>query len=247
MKYLLIFTLLFFSMHAEEKQSVTLGLGPYVQTQPYKNVSPIFVPSPVIFFDNSIFYIRWSRLGVYFLGNKGDEFSWGFSLTAQPRTYGYTADDSSYLKGMDERKNTFEGGLAFSASYNDSYVETMLLTDLFERYDSWIFKTEVGSKYTIGKFKFYPSFIAIYQSANFVNYYYGVKANEARANRPQYTPNAGFQLGVQTYISYPLTKKLSVFLNLRADVLPKSAQDSPLIDTPFIYSGLASLIYTFQY
>jgi len=247
MKYLLILTLLFFSMHAEEKQSVTLGLGPYVQTQPYKSVSPIFVPSPVIFFDNSIFYIRWSRLGVYFLGNKGDEFSWGFSITAQPRTYGYTADDSSALSGMDERKNTFEGGLAFSASYKDSYIETMLLTDLFERYDSWIFKTEVGSKYTLGKVKFYPSFIAIYQSADFVNYYYGVKETEARINRPQYTPGAGFQFGAQTYISYPLTKKLSVFVNLRADVLPKTAQDSPLIDTPFIYSGLASLIYTFEY
>lgn len=252
MKYIVLLSLLILSLHAAEtqkKQKVTLGFGPYVQTQPYKGVNPLLVPSPVIFFDNGLFYVRWSRAGMYFLGDKGEEFSWGLSLTAQPRTYGYKAEDSKYLKGMDERETTLESGLAFSATYNDMYVETMLLTDILVKYESWLFKTEIGDEYTLGHFTFYPSLIFVYESDEFVNYYYGVKENEVNDSigRTQFTPGAGWQLGAQIYIEYPFTDKLAGLVNLRVDRLPTSALDSPLIESEYIYSGLVSLIYTFEY
>lgn len=249
MKYIIL-ALLTLSLYAAEtqiKQKVTIGLGPYVQTQPYKGVNPLLVPSPVIFFDNGLFYMRWSRAGMYFLGDKSEDFSWGLSLTVQPRTYGYKAEDSEYLKGMDQRETTFEGGIAFSASYNDTYIETMLLTDMLVRYESWLFKTEIGDEFVLGDFTFYPSIIVIYESDEFVNYYYGVKEHEARADRAQFTPGAGWQLGAQTYIDYPFTDKLSGLVNLRVDRLPSSALNSPLIESDYIYSGLVSLIYSFEY
>ncbi|SFV67249.1 MltA-interacting MipA family protein [hydrothermal vent metagenome] len=252
MKYILLLALLTLSLYGEEtqeKKKVTLGFGPYMQTQPYKGVDPLLVPSPVIFFDNGLFYVRWSRAGMYFLGDKGEEFSWGLSLTAQPRTYGYKAEDSKYLEGMDERETTFEGGLAFSASYNDTYIETMLLTDMLVRYESWLFKTEIGDEFKLGKFTFYPSIIVVYESDEFVNYYYGVREHEVDTTigRTQFTPGAGWQLGAQTYINYPFTDKLAGLINLRVDRLPSSALNSPLIDSDYIYSGLVSLIYSFEY
>ena len=251
MRYIFLFFFLFFTLNAAEnkKQKVTIGLGPYVQTQPYKgDTTPILVPSPVIFFDNSLFYIRWSRFGMYFLGKKEQDFAWGFSITAQPRTYGYKPNESKALEGMDERKTTFEAGLAFSASLDDKYIETMLLTDMLDRYDSWIFKTEMGNTYHLGKFSFYPSLIVIYQSQKFLNYYYGVKESEQIAGiRPAYTPSDGVLIGAQTYINYPLTKKLSTLVNIRADLIPQSAYSSPIVNDRFIYSGLLSLIYTFEY
>jgi len=248
-KFILIFALFFISLNAADtKQKVTVGAGPYIQTQPYEGAAPIFVPSPVIFFDNSLFYIRWSRFGMYFLGKKEKDFAWGFSITAQPRTYGYEAKDSKTLEGMDKRETTFEAGVAFSASYDDKYIETMLLTDMLGRYNSWIFKTEIGDEYHLGDFSFYPSVIVIYQSQKFLDYYYGVKeSEEINGKRPAYTPNDGVLFGVQTYINYPLTEKLSTLINIRADLIPKTAYDSPIVKDRFIYSGLLSLIYKFEY
>jgi len=249
MRLILLFTLLVFTLNAQEsKQKITVGLGPYIQTQPYEDVKPIFVPSPVIFFDNSFFYIRWSRFGMYFLGKKEKNYAWGFSLTAQPRTYGYNAKDSKTVKGMQTRESTFEAGLAFSASYHDAYIETMFLTDMLGRYDSWIFKTELGNEYALGDFSFYPSLIVIYQSKKFLDYYYGVKESEKIDGiRPAYTPSDGVLFGAQTYISYPFTEKLSALANLRADLIPQTAYKSPIVNDRFIYSGLLSLIYTFEY
>ncbi len=249
MRVLLALFFLFFQLSAQEaKQKVTIGLGPYFQTQPYKDVSTILVPSPVIFFDNGLFYVRWSRAGMYFLGDKQEDYMWGFSITAQPRPNGYNSSDSSYLKGMDDRYNTIEGGLAFSATYKDTYIEIMALTDLLDRYDSWIVRTEIGDKYTLGKFSFYPSIILMYESDKFVDYYYGVTQEEAsRTPYNYYKPSGGFDIGIQTYIRYPITDNFAALVNIRADRIPETAIDSPLTNDSYIYSGLLSLIYTFEY
>lgn len=249
MRFVLILLSIFLSLNAEqEKQKLTIGLGPYIQTQPYENVDAIIIPSPVIFYDDGLFYIRWSRAGIYFVGDKQDEYMWGFSVTAQPRTYSFKASDSETLSGMDERKSTWEGGLAFSATYNEAYIEIMAVHDLMNRYDSWMLKTEIGYDIKVGNFSFYPSVIIGYQSDDFVNYYYGVSANEATASaHNEYSAKAGVQIGAQTYIKYPFTNEFAALINIRADKIPSNASDSPIVDNDYIYSGLVSLIYTFEY
>jgi len=242
----LIFLLLTQILIAREvKQNITIGAGGYFQTQPYKNVHNIILPSPVIFFDNSLFYIRWTRVGMYLLGDKGSDYAWGVSLTVQPRVYGYKSSD---IKGMNERKNSLEGGIAISGKKENSHIEIMLLTDVLYRTQAWIASTEIGHDFNYKDFSFYPSLIFTYQSADFTNYYYGVRRNEVlSSSHNYYSPNAGLQVGIQTYIKYPLTKKLSVFVNIKVDRLSDEASNSPLIQDKYIYSGLTSLIYTFNF
>jgi len=242
----LVILLLLLNLNAEEKtQNLTLGLGPFIQTQPYDNVDNFILPSPVIFYDNGVFYVRWSRAGIYFLGDKQKNYAWGISLTAQPRTYGYEKNE---IEGMDERKTTWEGGLALSAKTDKAYIEIMVLSDLLNRYNSWILKTEVGYDFEIGNFSLYPSLVAVYQSSKFLDYYYGVKQSEvASSTFYQYTPDNGFLFGAQTYIKYPFTEQLSAFANIRVDRLSQEVIDSPIVTQKYIYSGLLSLIYTFKY
>ena len=245
--------LLLLLTHSLLADDLTLGLGPYFQTQPYKGASAIVVPSPVIFYDNGIIYARWTRFGLYFYGHKaskkaGDDHSWGFSLTAQPRPNGYKPSDSSSLAGLDEKKTSFEGGLAFTIYGNDKYLEAMLLTDLLGRYDSYIAKVEAGMKQKIGDFTFYPSIVGVYESKKFTDYYYGISQEEARRTPyAVYQPNGGLRVGAQTYISYPLYKKWSAFFNIRVDRLTNNAKNSPIVSDTLIYSGLASVIYTFDF
>ena len=231
----------------EQKQEVSIGAGPYIQTQPYQGVSNIVLPSPFFYYNDGVFYAKWTRFGVYFLGEKSKDFSWAFSLTAQPRIYGYKASDSVTLSGMDDRKNSIEAGLALSIQMDKVFVEAMLLTDMLYEQNAWIFQTEVGYELHLGKLELYPSLLATYQSSNFTNYYYGVKADEARSSRAQYSPNAGVQLGAQIYIKYPLTEKLATLINLHAEKLSNEAKNSPIVTDNTIYSGLVSLIYTFEY
>lgn len=248
MKQILFFLLIVTMLNAQEtKQKLTIGAGPYLQTQPYKGVNNILLPSPFIYYNSDIFYVKWTRVGIYFYGSKSDDFSWGFSLTAQPRVYGYKASDSTYLAGMDERKNSIEAGLAFTLQKEKAFLDIMLLTDILHENDAWIVQSELGYDLTWGKLQLYPSLLVTYQSTAFSDYYYGVKSREATASRTQYSANAGIQLGLQAYIQYPITNTLSTLINLHAEKLSHEATASPLVEDDYIYSGLVSLIYTFEY
>ena len=240
--------LLSINIYAQEgKQKVTIGAGPYIQTQPYKGVDNILLPSPFFYYNDGQFYAKWTRFGVYFLGEKTQDFSWAFSLTAEPRVYGYKASDSLALSGMDDRKNSIEAGLAFSMQIDKVFVDAMLLTDVLYEQNAWIFQTEIGYELHLGKLELYPSLLATYQSSKFTDYYYGVKANEATLSRTQYNAKAGVQLGAQMYIKYPLTTRLATLINLHAEKLSSEAKNSPIVEDSAIYSGLVSLIYTFEY
>jgi len=241
-KFFIFFFLIISSLIAKEETTLTIGGGPYIKTQPYKESKDLFLPSPVIFYENSIAYIRWSRVGVYFAGQKKKNLSWGLSLTAMPRTYGY--DD---IAGMKERKNSWEGGISFALKKKDTYFELLYLDDILNGGERYVVQAEIGSKFKVAKMSLYPAVFTIYQSENFLNYYYGVEQNEVvTSGFSEFHPNGGVLYGAQTYISYPLTKKLSLFSNIRIDKIPSSVESSPLVKEDFIYSGILSLLYTFK-
>lgn len=244
MKTVLFLCITFFSLFAEK---LTLGLGAYTQTQPYKGVDPLFTPSPVIFYDNSLLYIRWTRGGIYFLGDKTEDLSWGFSLTAQPRPYGYKSSDSSYLAGMQTKKNSLEAGLAFSLQKEKLFFEVMLLSDPLYEKKAYVVQSELGYSFEIGALTLYPGAMLYYHSRAFNEYYYGVGANEAKSQRDLYLPGGAFSFALHSYLSYPLSPKLSVFAQLKAHTLSSEAKKSPLTQDKAIYSSLLSLIYTFDY
>lgn len=245
MKYIILVVAFISTLIAGE---VTVGAGPYMQSQPYKGLdNPIITPSPVIFFDNSLVYVRWTRAGIYFLGDKQDNSAWGFSLTAQPRVNQYRASESNYLTGMEDRESSIEGGLAFSANIDKFTLDITALTDVLSRHDTWVLKTELGYEFKLDNFTFYPSLVLAYQSSYFMDYYYGVNQSEATTQRAYYSPQNSLQYGVQTYVKYPLTDNLSAFGNIKADKLANEAADSPIVKDDYIFSGLVSLIYTFHY
>lgn len=255
-KSLFIFMLLSTILHA--KDDIYIGLGPYFQTQPYKEADPVVLASPVIFFDNSLFYVRWTRVGMYFYGQKGEKFSWGASITAQPQIIGYyeeeiwngltTRKTTPVLSGMEERQSSWEAGLALSASYENYFGEFVLLHDIFNEYNGLKTRIELGADYSLGDFLFVPSLLAVYLSQKFTDYYFGIPQDEtALGLRPDaYTADAALNLAAQTYIKYNIDAHWHLLANLRADYLGKSIQDSPLVDDRMMYSGMLSVMYSFN-
>ena len=255
-KLLLILILLSTLLHA--KDDTYIGLGPYFQTQPYKDADPVVLASPVIFFDNSLFYVRWTRVGMYFYGQKGEKFSWGASITAQPQIIGYYEEDvwngltsrqpTSVLSGMEPHESSWEGGLALSASYQNYFGEFLLLHDIFNEYNGLKARMEIGAEYTVGNFYFAPSVLAVYLSQKFTDYYFGIPQDETVVGlRPEsYEADAALNLAAQTYIEYSVTEHWHLLLNLRADYLGKSIRNSPLVDDRTMYSGMLSVLYSFN-
>ena len=240
------------------KDDVYIGIGPYMQTQPYEDADPVALASPVIFFDNSLFYIRWTRVGMYILGDKDSDFSWGISLTAQPQIIGYYETDAfnsinsrkptPILQGMDERLDSWEAGVAFSVEYHSIFSELLVLYDILDRYNAFKIRAEFGKSYTYKNWYFIPSILGIYYSEKFTDYYFGVKEDEADPSigRSHYSPNAAFNLAAQAYLKYDIGEHWHLLGNARADYFASEISDSPLVDKKYMLSGMISVLYSFN-
>lgn len=224
-----------------------IGAGAYMQTQPYKGVSALILPSPVIFFDNSIFYIRWSKVGVYIAGEKKQNYSWALSLAAQPCTFGYKESDSDYLKGMSNKNNSIEAGLELDMTYKTLFFNILSFHDILDNSNSYMAHIELGDTIKYKKLTFYPSILAIYYADKFNNYYYGVNRQEATPTRQYYHCNGGFNYAVEAYIRYKITNKWYVLSNIKAEYLNKTIQNSPIVNSHYIYSGLLSIMYKYSF
>jgi MipA family protein len=240
------------------KDDVFVGLGPYFQTQPYKDADPVVLATPVIFFDNSLFYIRWTRVGMYFYGQRTAEGGWGLSITAQPQVLGYYdspamtqlnhRNPTPVLAGMPAHESGWEGGLAAAYKHGDYFAELLLMQEIVPNSNGIKVRIELGKSFSYGHWYFVPSFLAVWLSQPFTNYYFGVPASlaDTTLNRPAYTPGAALNLAAQTYIKYDLSEHWHLLANLRADRFADAITDSPLSGKRYMYSGMFSVLYSFN-
>jgi len=225
------------------KDRAFIGGGLYLQSQPYEETDGFTAISPVVFFDNELFYVRWTRLGMYFMGGK----NWGASVTLQPRPFGYETSDSQTFAGMANRNASWEGGLSIAGKNDLGFAELTFFTDLLDNSEGSLLRLELGKKIATNKWTFVPSLLAIYFDEKFNNYYYGVAANEATATRAFYVAPAGLNLAAQSYINYDINKNWHLLGNIRADYLSSGISDSPIVSKRYMLSGLVSVMYSFEY
>lgn len=240
------------------KDDIFIGAGPYFQTLPYKDAEPVTMGSPVIFFDNALFYVRWTRAGIYFYGQKGDAQSWGLSLTAQPQILGYYEHSAMtqigphkptpILQRMPDRESGWEAGVAASYTREDFFAEFLILQDITDQSNGTKLRLELGKSFRTEKWYFVPSILAIWLSQPFANYYYGVGQSDVDLSlgRSAYRADAALNLAVQTFIKYDLSSHWHLLANLRADRFADTVVSSPLVDKRMMYSGMVSVLCSFN-
>jgi outer membrane protein len=238
----LIFLLILSISILKAENYLLMGAGPYIQTQPYTDTDAFVLPTPVVFMEYEIFYIRWSQMGVYFYG--GD--NWGLSLMIQPRPNGYKPKDSKTLEGMHKRKTSWEGGLSLAGKNELGFAELIYAHDILNSSNRSLVRLEVGTKIKEKKWTFVPSVLALWFSEGFNNYYYGVSADESTPYRDEYHATSGLNIAFQNYINYQFNPKWSLLTNMRVDFLNSTITNSPIVSDRYIFSGMVSFLYSFD-
>jgi outer membrane protein len=228
---------------SKPKFDAFIGLGPYAQSQPYLGADPLILPTPVVFFDNRLVYVRWARVGMYVYGKQ----NWGISLTAQPRPWAYRAEDSPQLSGMAERKASWEGGIALGGKNRLGFAELTYFHDLLDRSNGSLIRLEVGKSFTIGRWYHMPSVYIIRYSGSMLNYYYGVTPQESQPQRLPYQAKAGINAALQHFLMLEINTRWYASANFRIDYLAPEITRSPLVDDHWMASAMLSLLYKFKY
>lgn len=236
--------LLAISGNSQATGNFGIGLGVFSGSNEYKDIDTKNYVLPVITYESENFTLSPTRGEYHFQFTSN---MW-ISMIGSARLQGYKAKDSAAFKGMDDRKNGFDLGASINVYDQEiGLLSLEWLTDVTgkskgdEVTAAWSYPFE-GKSLAIT-----PSVYWRWQSADLVNYYYGVKEKEVTSNRSVYSPTSNSNVGAAISINYPLSESTGLFSGVSVYSLGNKIKKSPLVDDgkDLGYSASIGLIYKF--
>lgn len=204
----------------------SVGLGAATIDKVYRDYDREVLPLPVVSYEN-----KWVSIGIPASDFKvwsGESLS--FRVRARFSGDGYEAKDSPFLAGMDERKFSVWVGGAVLWKTDFANISGELLADAMGNSKGTRARVQIDRRFASGKFGFTPRLAAEWVDDKYVNYYYGVKQSEARADRAFYEGKSTTNMQVGLRVDYTPARHHMLFLDIGATRMGSSIKDSPIVD-----------------
>ncbi len=207
------------------------GVGAASTQKPYKDMSRDTAPVPLLYFENDY---------LHFFGTEGEiklpsfRFSEtqrvNFGLIGRYDGSGYEADDASILDGMAKRKSGFWGGA--KAQWQSSWVNISAdwTHDLSGNSKGQRVSLGAQRSWLLGDFSLTPRVVATWHDKKYVDYYYGVRADEVRDWRQAWQGASSFSAEFGLRSVYQFSAHHSLMLDIEATRLSSEVKESPLVD-----------------
>lgn len=203
-----------------------LGLAVMSERKPYRGVENKTRVLPALSFEN-----RWVRLSGPGLELKlGQSGPWSFGLTAGLSEDGYKPGDSAFLAGMAERKSGLWLGARAQLATDWVHFSVQWSGDASGHSEGQRFRLGVERRFALGDIGISPRLSALWSDGKTHQYYYGVSAAEATAQRPAYSPGSGVDTEVGLRLDYRVAPKQVLFTDLGVRSFGSAVRNSPLVD-----------------
>lgn len=224
-----------------DKPEVFVGAGAVISSKPYDGVDSRTYPVPLFGYEGKRLYLRGITGGYRLLKVKG----WSIGPTVRPRFEGYEASDSSALSGMKNRNATVDAGVDMSWRTSWGLLSAVFVTDILGAHDGHELELSYTALFPYAGFDVIPGVALRWRSSNLTDYYYGVKASEARAGRPAYGPDDALTPLVRVAVRRKLSDRWGLLLAGQYESLDSEIRDSPIVDENHILSALFGFTYSF--
>jgi outer membrane protein len=227
---------------ASDRPLFSLGIAAIRSPEPYAGADDDILVVPAISFAYKRFYFRGITAGLR-LWESG-----GFSAdaVAQARFGGYDAEDSPALAGMEDRRKSADVGLELSWERERRIgLRLTPLVDALGRSDGQEVGFDVYVPLRFGPVRLEPRAGVEWQSAGLVDYYYGVRPEEARPGRPAFAGEDAFNLTGGLFLFTPLSQRLLLQGFVKYERLDSGIRESPIVDRGSAVTGFAAVSYRF--
>lgn len=223
-----------------EPEGLRIGVETRLHRSPYRGGGTRFDFQPLYLYEGDRTYIRSHSIGFKFRATEALRYE----VFLRHRFESHPSDDiPESLAGMSRREQGIDGGLAaqVAGSWGVGYAE--LLRDLSTA--SRGSELRLGWKYAWrrGRLHVVPNAFLAFRSARLNDYYYGVRPEEATAERPEYHAQSGLmpQLGIQA--AYRLTERWWLLAGAGVARLPEAIAHSPITGHRTVGSLSAGVMY----
>lgn len=225
---------------ASQQSHWGLGLAAGFTKKPYRQFDNETNALPLVLYENRWISLFGTKLDLK-LPSAGPV---SFRLRARYANDGYEADDSPYFAGMAERKGGFWLGGAAIWRNSVANVAAEALTSTGDA-EGKRFKLELNRDFSAGPVTITPRIAADWYDSKYVDYYYGVRAAEARTDRAQYTGDSASTAEIGLRLGYTLNRRHQFSIDVSANRLGSGIKDSPLIERSSERSVKLGYLYVF--
>lgn len=224
-----------------------VGLGAASKQKPYIGMERDNKALPMLQFENRYVRLFGPQLEVK-LPSLGltESQQLNFGLLAKYDGSGYKAGDAAILAGMDKRKSGMWAGAKVEWENPVANVTAEWLGDASGNSKGQMFGLGLENTGHFGRhLMLTPRVTANWQDGKYIDYYYGVRAGEARVGRAAYKGESGVSLEAGVRGIYMLDRHQSFFLDLGVSSLPSQIKDSPLVNRSTENTVLFGYLYRF--
>ena len=224
-----------------------LGVGAFSSQEPYADIDRDNTALPLLYVENR--YIRVFGPEIEFKLPSldiSDSQQLNFGIVGQYDGSGYEEDDATILNGMSERKSGFWAGA--KVEWNTPFVDVGAewLTDVSGNSDGQRFNFGLERTWEFGEhIMLTPRVGASWQDDKNVDYYFGVRDNEVRFDRPAYKGESATNIEAGVRGVYQFDQHHSVLIGVEVTSLADEIKDGPLVDRSTQNAVLVGYLYTF--
>lgn len=215
-----------------EPYGLLYGAGLGINQELYKGYKRRVIPLPVIGYRGKKLQV----FGPFASYNLVQTEHLSFSAKLSPRFQGFDESDSDIFIGMDERKFSMDLGAGAEYKYNNWKVSVDSMFDVLARSNGYENTFNVAKVLRYGPIFVEPSVSLAYLDEDMVNYYYGVRPEEATTERQAYIADSAFNTSLGISVTTPILFKGLTRLSVSHTWYDDDIADSPLTDSKRGYS-----------
>lgn len=166
------------------------------------------------------------------------------SVDAQlvPVFAGFEEDDSFIFEGMEDRDFSYAAGVALNYNWQGWTYSLSTNADILGKFDGYQASFRLGKPFRFDGYMIEPSLGVTFQDENYVDYYYGVRPEEATNFRAFYEGESAVNTELRLAISTRQFLGGMTRLEFGATFFDDSISDSPLTDDDTALSAM--FVYT---
>ncbi len=167
------------------------------------------------------------------------------ALEGELRFEGFNPSDSIALAGMEKRKHAFDAGGSFARVGSWGEMKFTLLGDITGTYHGYEARAQIQKPYMLNRWIFAPAVRIAWLDSAVVDYYYGVRLDEASDTRKHYVGHSTTSVFADFMVGYGFSDRLELLGGVKLIRLGDSIQDSPIVDKSYDASVFSALTYKF--
>jgi outer membrane protein len=154
--------------------------------------------------------------------------------------------DDRYFDGMHDPRGTVEAGVELKTPLPGGLRgQVVAKTDILGVFDGQEVGMSLSRRLTFGEWSVSPGVGGTVLSRNMADYYFGVRREEARADRPAYSPGAAVLWGPRLTIQWRVSERVGLISLCRVEFLGSEITGSPLIEEEIVVSTMTGLSFQF--